>query len=81
MPMEMRGRIRMDCAQGVRFCMGAVDKLFHTAGASGLSLKGSMQRAWRNLHAINMHGLLAYDTSAELYGRVMLGLEPNTEII
>jgi len=81
MPMEMRGRIRMDCAQGVRFCMEAVDKLFHTAGASGLSLKGSMQRAWRNLHAINMHGLLAYDTSAELYGRVMLGLEPNTEII
>lgn len=81
MPMEMRGRIRMDCAQSVRFCMEAVDKLFHTAGASGLSLKSSLQRAWRNLHAINMHGLLAYDTSAEVYGRVLLGLEPNTPTI
>ena len=81
MSMEMRGRIRMDCAQAVRFCMEGMDKLFHTAGASGLSMKGSLQRAWRNLHAINMHGLLAYDTSAELYGRVLLGLEPNTEII
>lgn len=81
MPMEMRGRIRMDCAQAVRFCMEAMDKMFHTAGASGLSLKSSLQRAWRNVHAINMHGLLAFDTSAELYGRVLLGLEPNTDII
>jgi len=81
MPMEMRGRIRMDCAQAVRFCMEAVDTLFHTAGASGLSLKSAIQRNWRNLHAINMHGLMAYDTSAETYGRALLGLEPNTDII
>ncbi len=81
MPMEMRGRIRMDCAQAVRFCMEAVDRLFHGAGAAGLSLEGGLQRMWRNLHAINMHGLLAYDPSAEVYGRAMLGLEPNTEII
>ncbi len=81
MPMAMRGRIRMDCAQAVRLCMEAMDRLFHTAGASGLSLKSGLQRGWRNLHAINMHGLLAFDTSAEIYGRLLLGLEPNTDIV
>ena len=81
MPMEMRGRIRMDCAQAVRFCMESVDALFHSAGASGLSLKSAIQRNWRNLHAINMHGLLALDISAEAYGRALLGLEPNTESV
>lgn len=81
MPMAMRARIRMDCAQGVKFCMDGVDMLFHGAGGSALSLRSSLQRIWRDIHAINMHGLLSFDASSELYGRVLAGLEPNTEII
>jgi 3-hydroxy-9,10-secoandrosta-1,3,5(10)-triene-9,17-dione monooxygenase len=81
MPMVMRGRIRMDCAQGIRLLMEGVDKLFHTGGASGLSLRNALQRAWRNLHATHMHGLLAFDPSAEIYGRILLGKEPNTPIV
>jgi hypothetical protein len=81
MPMVMRGRIRMDCAEGVRYLMEGVDKLFHTAGAAGLSLRSAMQRAWRNLHATHMHGLLAHAPSAEIYGRLLLGKEPNTPIV
>ena len=81
MPMVMRGRIRMDCAEGVRYLMEGVDKLFHTGGAAGLSLRSAMQRAWRNLHATHMHGLLAHAPSAEIYGRLLLGKEPNTPIV
>ncbi len=81
MPMLTRGRIRMDCAQGVRFLMDGVDKLFHTGGATGLSMRNALQRAWRNLHATNMHGLLAMEPSAEIYGRLLLGKEPNTPIV
>ena len=81
MSMEMRARIRMDCSQGVRFALEGAEKLFLMAGGSSLALRSPLQQASRDLHAINMHGLLLPEASAELYGRVLLGLEPNTDII
>ena len=81
MTMEMRARIRMDCSQGVRFALEGAEKLFLMAGGSSLALRSPLQQASRDLHAINMHGLLLPEASAELYGRVLLGLEPNTDII
>jgi 3-hydroxy-9,10-secoandrosta-1,3,5(10)-triene-9,17-dione monooxygenase len=80
MSAQMRARIRMDCSYAVRTLMEAVDKLFIHSGATGLSLKGSIQRAARDLHAINMHALLLFETSAEIYGRVLLGKESNSPI-
>ena len=81
MTIEMRARIRMDCSQGVRFALEGAEKLFLMAGGSSLALRSPLQQASRDLHAINMHGLLLPEASAELYGRVLLGLEPNTDII
>ena len=81
MAVQKRARVRMDCAQGVRFCLDAVDALFINGGASGLALNKPLQRASRDLHAINMHGLLLLDVNAEAYGRILLGLEPNSPLI
>ncbi len=81
MSMEMRGRMRMDCSHGVRMILDGAEKLYISSGGSGLSLRNPMQQISRDLHAINMHGLLVLEPSAELYGRIMLGLEPNTIII
>lgn len=81
MPIELRARIRMDLAFAPRLCRDAVEKLYTIGGAAGLSLKSPIQRAARNLQAINMHGLLLYDAGAELYGRVLLGLDPGTPIL
>ena len=36
---------------------------------------------WRDLHAVNMHGLLNLETNLEMYGRIVLGLKPNTPLI
>jgi 3-hydroxy-9,10-secoandrosta-1,3,5(10)-triene-9,17-dione monooxygenase len=81
MPMDLRGRIRMDIAFIVRQCRDAVEKLYTIGGAAGLSLKSPIQRAARNLQAVNMHGFLLYDSGAEIYGRVLLGLDPGTVVI
>ncbi|MDE0156356.1 MAG: hypothetical protein OXS28_12210 [Gammaproteobacteria bacterium] len=81
MPMEMRGRIRMDCCLSVKMLLDAVDRLFHYAGASALSLRNMLQRASRDLHATNMHALLMYDASAEIYGRILLGKGSNSPVI
>jgi len=81
MAVEMRGRIRADIAYSVRLCRDAVEKLFTIGGAAGLSLKSPLQRAARNLQATSMHGLLLLDPATELYGRILLGLDPGTPIL
>lgn len=81
MPMATRGRIRMDIALAPRMCRDAVEKLYTIGGAAGLSLKSPIQRAARNLQATNMHGFLLYESGAEIYGRVLLGVDPGTGVI
>ncbi|MGH7034539.1 MAG: acyl-CoA dehydrogenase family protein [Stellaceae bacterium] len=81
MEFATRARIRMDCARAVRECLEAVEPLFLACGGSGIGEANPVQRAWRDLHAVNMHGLLALETNEEMYGRVLLGLDPNTALI
>ena len=81
MSMELRGRIRFDIAMAVRFCRDAVEKLYTIGGASGLSLKSPIQRAARDLQATNMHGLLLLDAAAEIYGRILLGVDPASVVL
>lgn len=81
MPVERRAQIRLDGAYAVRQCLAATDELFLSSGGSGLRLSSSLQKAARDLHAINMHGLLSLDTNAELYGQVRFGLQPNGPLL
>jgi len=81
MPMEIRGRIRMDITMVPRLCRDAVNKLYTIGGAAGLSLRSPIQLNARNIQAANMHGFLLYDAGAEIYGRVLLGVDPGTGVI
>jgi 3-hydroxy-9,10-secoandrosta-1,3,5(10)-triene-9,17-dione monooxygenase len=81
MEFTKRARVRMDCAWAVRLCLEGVEILMLASGGSGIGETNPVQRAWRDLHAINMHGLLNLETNQEMYGRVLLGLAPNTPLI
>jgi 3-hydroxy-9,10-secoandrosta-1,3,5(10)-triene-9,17-dione monooxygenase len=81
MEFAKRARVRMDCAWAVRLFLEAVEILMLASGGSGIGEGNAVQRAWRDLHAINMHGLLNLQTNQEMYGRVLLGLQPNTPLI
>jgi 3-hydroxy-9,10-secoandrosta-1,3,5(10)-triene-9,17-dione monooxygenase len=81
MEFTKRARVRADCAWAVRQCLEAVEILYLASGGSGIADSSALGRAWRDLHAINMHGLLNLQTNMELYGRVVLGLKPNTPLI
>jgi alkylation response protein AidB-like acyl-CoA dehydrogenase len=81
MPLDRRARGRMDCAQAVRSCLEAVEILYLAAGGGALADKNPLQRASRDIHAVNMHGFLALRVNQEVYGRALLGLPPNTPLI
>lgn len=78
---DVRARMRLDCAMGVRRLLEGVEVLFHASGASGIRLSSPLTRAVADLRAINQHGLLNLETNQELYGRIVLGLGPNTPLI
>lgn len=81
MPMELRGRIRMDIAMAPRLCRDAIQNIYTIGGAAGLSLRSPIQLNARNIQAANMHGFLLYDAGAEIYGRSLLKVDPGTGII
>jgi 3-hydroxy-9,10-secoandrosta-1,3,5(10)-triene-9,17-dione monooxygenase len=80
-PFLTRARIRLSCAQGVRRCLEGVEILFKASGASGIRTSNPLTRAVADLRAINQHGLLNLEMNQELYGRVLLGLAPNSPLI
>jgi len=76
-----RGRMRMHMAEALRLCTEAVDLLFVDAGTGAMFVQSPLQRAFRDIHAIHTHVALNYDSAAENFGRVLLGLKPNSPLI
>ncbi|MGA4844406.1 acyl-CoA dehydrogenase family protein [Streptomyces sp. G45] len=73
-----RVRARADMGEVCRLAKEAVDLLNTASGASSIRLDVPIQRFQRDVQAVTLHALMHPDTNAELYGRVLCGLEPNT---
>jgi 3-hydroxy-9,10-secoandrosta-1,3,5(10)-triene-9,17-dione monooxygenase len=81
MDLLARAQVRMDISFALRLCLEAIEMLFLAAGGSALATSNPIQRAHRDVHAINMHGLNNLETNLEMYGRVSLGLPQNSPLI
>jgi alkylation response protein AidB-like acyl-CoA dehydrogenase len=73
-----RALARADMGRACELAKGAVDILSLASGGSSIYSDVPIQRIARDLHAINMHALMHPATNAELYGRILCGMEPNT---
>jgi 3-hydroxy-9,10-secoandrosta-1,3,5(10)-triene-9,17-dione monooxygenase len=80
-PFLRRAEMRNDCATAVRRLLEGVEILFRESGATGVRTASPTNRALADLQAINNHGLLKLETNQEMYGRLLLGLDPNTPLI
>lgn len=76
--LEERARARADLGTVVKLGKEAIDILLAASGGSSIYLDVPIQRIARDVQAINLHALMNPNTNAELYGRVLVGLEPNT---
>jgi 3-hydroxy-9,10-secoandrosta-1,3,5(10)-triene-9,17-dione monooxygenase len=72
--MATKTRYRRDGAFAVNLCTEAVSMLFAASGARGLFTTGSLQRQFRDAHAINSHIAFNFDAAGTNYGRVALGM-------
>ncbi len=67
-------RLRRDGAFSVNLCTDAVSLLFTASGARSLFTSGTLQRQFRDAHAVNSHLAFNFDAAGTNYGRVALGL-------
>jgi hypothetical protein len=70
---------RMDAGAVIGRSRQAVDILANASGASSIYSHVPIQRIQRDIAALHQHGIMYPNTNLETLGRVMLGLEPNTD--
>ncbi|GAA2409595.1 acyl-CoA dehydrogenase family protein [Streptomyces glaucosporus] len=75
---EERVRARADMGAVCRLAKEAVEVLASASGGSSIYSGVAIQRIARDVQAVNLHALMHPNTNAELYGRVLCGLPPNT---
>ncbi|HEX4812644.1 MAG TPA: acyl-CoA dehydrogenase, partial [Nonomuraea sp.] len=75
---EERVAARADLGAVCRLGKEAVDILAAASGGSSIYTDVPIQRIARDVAGVNLHALMHPNTNAELYGRVLCGLEPNT---
>ena len=79
--LEERARTRADIGAVCRLGKEVVDTLSLASGGSSIYTDVPMQRLARDMYVVNMHALNVPETNFELYGRILCGLEPNTQYI
>lgn len=76
-----RAHVRGEAGRSVELCAEAVDMLDAASGASSIMRTVPIQRYGRDMRALYRHALYYPPINQELYGRVLLGLEPNSHFL
>ena len=72
-----RARVRVDTALVAKCCREAVDLLVSAHGTTSLADWNVMQRLWRDVHVASHHAITEWQVNLEIYGKALLGVEPN----
>jgi alkylation response protein AidB-like acyl-CoA dehydrogenase len=72
-----RARMRADVALAAKYCREAVETLVSAHGTSSLADSNRMQRLWRDVHVASRHAITEWQVNLEIYGKALLGVEPN----
>jgi alkylation response protein AidB-like acyl-CoA dehydrogenase len=60
---------------------GCINQLFEASSASHTLLTADIQRYFRDINVLHQHAAIQPNSGDEVYGRVLAGLDPNSEIV
>jgi 3-hydroxy-9,10-secoandrosta-1,3,5(10)-triene-9,17-dione monooxygenase len=75
-PLTYRARYRWDAAKIVDWSVRAIDRLLKASSGRVVFLNNPIQRAWRDVHAIQAHVGNNLERAATVFGRSEFGLPP-----
>jgi 3-hydroxy-9,10-secoandrosta-1,3,5(10)-triene-9,17-dione monooxygenase len=77
---EDRAHLRMHGALITKMCCDAVNDIAHGAGGNSFRDSAPLQRFFRDVNVLRTHAILDIEPASEIYGRVLLGMEPGAVI-
>ncbi|MFJ1799965.1 acyl-CoA dehydrogenase family protein [Streptomyces sp. NPDC088180] len=78
---EEKATVRGQAAYAVELAKEAIDTLYNASGATAIQRSVPIQRFHRDSQGLSLHALLLLSTNLETYGRVLLGLDPDTPLL
>lgn len=72
-----RARVRIDSALVAKYCREAIEILVSAHGTSSMADSNRLQRLWRDVHVASRHAITEWQVNLEVYGKALLGVEPN----
>jgi len=81
MTTEERIRARVSVAYTTRLAREVAEILWKTCGATAADNANTLQRFFRDIEVITKHGVLDPDCNMALFGRSLVGLEPDTPFL
>ena len=72
-----RARVRMDTALTAKYCREVVETLVAAHGTSSFGDSNRLQRLWLDVHVASHHAITEWQINLEVYGKALLGVEPN----
>jgi 3-hydroxy-9,10-secoandrosta-1,3,5(10)-triene-9,17-dione monooxygenase len=81
MPAAARAEVRWNAAYGAELCRRATDRLYAAAGAKANHDADSLQTVFRDINTSTHHAMLDFDTTLEMWGKVLLGIEQPDALI
>ena len=79
-PVAARAEIKARCALMVDYCASGISELTLAAGANAFRLTSPLQRFFRDMNLVRVHGYLDLDSACETWGRVLQGLPPQAPV-
>ena len=76
-----RATIRMRTGLINQMSCDAVNDLMHGAGGNSFRDSSSLQRFFRDANVLRTHAAMDFDAASEMYGRVLLGMDPGTPVL
>lgn len=76
----VRAAIKSRVAAITEFCWSGINELMNGAGANAFRNSSPLQRFQRDINMLHVHGFLDPESASETYGRMILGLAPETPI-
>jgi 3-hydroxy-9,10-secoandrosta-1,3,5(10)-triene-9,17-dione monooxygenase len=81
MPAPARAEVRWNAAYGAELCRRAADRLYAAAGAKANHDANPLQTVFRDVNTATHHAMLDFDTTLEMWGKVLLGVEQSDAMI
>lgn len=76
-----RARVRRNTTYAVKLATQSANRIYEIAGAHAIYDKSPAQRYFRDVHAMSHSLPVVWAPTAEQYGRVVWGMEPNTTVL